>query len=338
MRIKLIKDMEIDFRKYNLTEVRESAWDYIRMLSKVHCNYSTSAIKRLGSKEQPIPEIETEAVTRLHNAIAAIDRDAVVKVLGNYKDFEEHDPRGWVESAKSALKALLPLITRERLHIAKRIDLNLKQLRQDCQDMITWLDQQLEILNVRDYMTPTLEEEAWIEELPDMEVADWLALYIFIPELSVSSRKRLLTIALAADGIDDEKKARLHEALAQIDEQIKEAARGEQAAEHNACISTEPRTDRAKQAFAKALELDFMIKTSNGYKWTFDNGSKVSLGYFICMVYNQDNTRITPFKALGKLFGVSRLDRAAEQATSAKKPQPWRDGIDKLLQSLESNT
>ena len=212
--------MEIDFRKYDLTEVRESARDYIRMIDWVHYNYSSTAIKQLGSKEQPIPEIVTEAVTRLHNAIAAIDRDAVVKVLGNYKDFEEHDPRGWVESAKSALKALLPLITRERLHIAKRIDPNLKQLRQDCQDMITWLDQQLEILNVRDYMTPTLEEEAWIEELPDMEVADWLAWNIFIPELSLSGRKRLLIIALATNSIDEEKKAKLREALTQVEEQI----------------------------------------------------------------------------------------------------------------------
>ena len=330
--------MDTDYQNYDLAELRESALGYVRTLTEIHYFYSTQAIRQLGNKSYPIPDSVAAAVVRLHNAIAAIDRDAVIKVLGNYKDFEEHNPRGWVDDAKSSLKALWPLITRKMLHIAKRIDPNLKQLRQDCQDMITWLDQQLEILNVRDYMTPTLEEEAWIEELPDMEVADWLALYIFIPELSVSSRKRLLTIALAADGIDDEKKARLHEALAQIDEQIKEAAKGEQAAEHNACISTEPRTDRAKQAFAKALELDFMIKTSNGYKWTFDNGSKVSLGYFICMVYNQDNTRITPFKALGKLFGVSRLDRAAEQATSAKKPQPWRDGIDKLLQSLESNT
>lgn len=222
--------MEIDFRKYNLNELRESAWSYIETLNQVHWFYSTAAIKQLGSKEHPIPENVTEAVTRLHNAMAAIDRDAVIEVLGNYKDFEEQDPRGWVDDAKFALTALLPLIKREKLHIAKRIDKNLNQLRQDCQDMIAWLDQQLEVLNGRAYMTPTLEEEAWIEELPDMEVADWLALYIFIPELSVSSRKRLLTIALAADGIDDEKKARLHEALSQIEEQVNETARIEQAA------------------------------------------------------------------------------------------------------------
>ena len=66
--------MEIDFRKYNLTEVRESARDYIRMIDWVHYNYSSNAIKQLGSKEQPIPEIVTEAVTRLHNAIAALHR------------------------------------------------------------------------------------------------------------------------------------------------------------------------------------------------------------------------------------------------------------------------
>ena len=55
--------MEIDFRKYNLTEVRESAWDYIKTLKDVDWYYSTPAIKQLGSKEHPIPENVTNAVS-----------------------------------------------------------------------------------------------------------------------------------------------------------------------------------------------------------------------------------------------------------------------------------
>lgn len=215
--------MEIDFRKYNLSEVRESARDYIRMLDQVYYNYSSTAIQQLGSKEHPIPEIVAEAVIRLHNAIAAIDRDAVIEVFSRYKDFSENDPRILVVDAKSALEDLLPLIKiakKGRLFIAKRIDPNLKQLRQDCTDMITWLDKQLATLNERDYMTPTLDEVACFEDLLEIDAIEWLNWNIFIPELSLSGRKRLLIIALATNSIDEEKKAKLREALTQVEEQI----------------------------------------------------------------------------------------------------------------------
>jgi hypothetical protein len=98
--------------------------------------------------------------------------------------------------------------------------------------------------------------------------------------------------------------------------------------------SQEPSTERAKKAFEKALEAGYMEKTATGYKWLYNGGRKGGLGYFLIMVYNPDNTRITPFTALGALFGVSRLDRAADQATSTKKPQQWRVAIDELLKNL----
>ena len=128
-----------------------------------------------------------------------------------------------VVDAKSALEDLLPWIKiakKGRLFIAKRIDPNLKQLRQYCTDMITWLDKQLATLNERDYMTPTLDEVACFEDLLEIDAIEWLNWNIFIPELSLSGRKRSLIIALATVDIGEEKKARLQEALSQIEAQI----------------------------------------------------------------------------------------------------------------------
>lgn len=99
----------------------------------------------------------------------------------------------------------------------------------------------------------------------------------------------------------------------------------------------EPSTERAKKAFEKALEAGYMQKTPTGYKWLYkqnERGYKASLAYFLIMVYSPDNTKVTPFRALQALFDVSRLDRAAEQATSTKKPQQWREAINELLKHL----
>lgn len=92
--------------------------------------------------------------------------------------------------------------------------------------------------------------------------------------------------------------------------------------------------ERAKRAFEMALKDGFMEKTATGYKWLYNGGSKACLAYFLAMVYNPDNSRITPFTLLERLFNVKRLDRAAEQATTAKNPQWWRECIDKLLQEI----
>ena len=77
-----------------------------------------------------------------------------------------------------------------------------------------------------------------------------------------------------------------------------------------------------------------MEKTATGYKWLYNSGSKASLAYFIMQVFSPDNTKQIPFKALGQLFDVTRLDRALDQATTAKKPQQWRGAIDNLLKDL----
>lgn len=96
----------------------------------------------------------------------------------------------------------------------------------------------------------------------------------------------------------------------------------------------EPSTDRAKKAFAAAVKVGFMEKTGTGYEWKYNNGSNASLAYFVVKVYSPDNTSQTPFTALGRLFGVSRLDSHADQVFQAKKEQKWRAGIDELLKGL----
>lgn len=85
-------------------------------------------------------------------------------------------------------------------------------------------------------------------------------------------------------------------------------------------IPQELNTDRAKEIFAKAVKAGYMEKTATGYKWLYNSGSKASLAYFIMQVFSPDNTKQIPFKALGQLFDVTRLDRALDQAATAKSP------------------
>lgn len=99
--------------------------------------------------------------------------------------------------------------------------------------------------------------------------------------------------------------------------------------------SQEPSTQRAKKAFAKAVEAGMMEKTAIGYKWLYHNGSKASLSYFLVQVYNPDGSKVTPFKALEHLFSVTRLDSASYKAfVEVKSPQKWRGKIDELLKEL----
>ena len=100
-------------------------------------------------------------------------------------------------------------------------------------------------------------------------------------------------------------------------------------------VPQEPSTERAKKAFKKALEAGYMEETDTGYRWLYNNGSKVSLGYFLVQVYDPDGSKETPFIALGKLFNITRLDSYADKAINeVKKPQKWREPLHELLKDL----
>ena len=99
--------------------------------------------------------------------------------------------------------------------------------------------------------------------------------------------------------------------------------------------SQEPSTERARKAFAKAVEAGYIEKTATGYRWLYNGGSKASLSYFVVQVYNPDGAGITPYKALDELFGVSRLDSAYNKAVlETKQEQKWREPIDELLKEI----
>lgn len=92
-------------------------------------------------------------------------------------------------------------------------------------------------------------------------------------------------------------------------------------------------TERARKYFARAVEAGYMTRTDTGYKWLFggERGALARLGYFLYRTLCPTNTEKIPQQAVNKLFGVNRIDSAIAQLLNAKKPQKWRNEIDKLF-------
>lgn len=88
-------------------------------------------------------------------------------------------------------------------------------------------------------------------------------------------------------------------------------------------------TDRATKYFNRAINVGWMEKTTNGYKWKWgEPRGKARLGYFLKNIYNPDGCNHIPYKGLENLFGVKRLDISIDQTMIAKNPQKWREEID----------
>ena len=104
-------------------------------------------------------------------------------------------------------------------------------------------------------------------------------------------------------------------------------------------------TDRARAAFAAALEKGWMIKNGNGYEWrgVDGKGSIAQFAYFCGRIYGykwgykstiyggNDGEHI-PWEALQALFSTKgNLHKSISQVYNSKKPQPWRSLIDAIL-------
>lgn len=100
-------------------------------------------------------------------------------------------------------------------------------------------------------------------------------------------------------------------------------------------------TERAREAFAKAIEKQYMVALEDGkYRWigTDDKGKTAELAYFLGRVYNYKHTingnvgEDFPEERLNELFGVTRLYSSLTQVYDAKKRQRWRSLIDALFE------
>lgn len=97
-------------------------------------------------------------------------------------------------------------------------------------------------------------------------------------------------------------------------------------------------TERARTAFAKAIERGYMERTASGYKWLFggDRG-KARLAYFVERVYcptPTDTLTAEICRQIEQLFGVNRLDRTMQQNADTGKSaavKKWRATIDALF-------
>lgn len=106
-------------------------------------------------------------------------------------------------------------------------------------------------------------------------------------------------------------------------------------------LPKELNTERARMAFAKAIELKYMEPVADGrFRWigTNDKGIRAELAYFLGRVYNYENTisgnagEGFPEEALNELFGVTRLYSSLTQVYNAQKPQRWRSLIDEIFE------
>lgn len=180
-----------------------------------------------------IPQHVTNAVNNLHHVIGAIRKDEVhswlfknddEKGLVCRFDFIEADPIDLVKRTIATLKHLWIEI-RDRGEIIEQIDRQCDEVWLFCEDWAEWLQHFVPILEngrqVAYNTTPTDKEKRWLRFLLQWKIDRWLKVFIDSNEsLSLIGKRRLLQLALATDGIDEQKRARLQEALSQVEDQI----------------------------------------------------------------------------------------------------------------------
>lgn len=104
-------------------------------------------------------------------------------------------------------------------------------------------------------------------------------------------------------------------------------------------LPEELNTATAVRIFTMAISKGWIEPRANGLKWigVGRRPNVAQLAYLCGRVYGyvyrngRNEGEHIPYEALGKLFGVTRLDRSLSQVYEAKNPQFWRKDIDNLF-------
>lgn len=211
------------------------------------------------------PQHITDEVNKLHHVMDGMNKEDVhnwlfkeddKKGLVCRYDFINEDPIDLVKRTKNVLEHLWEEI-RDKGEIIEQIDTQYDEVWEFCETWASWLEQLLPVLeNLRQVAydtTPTDKEKRWLRFLLTWNISRWLNVFINSnASLSLFGKRRLLKLALATDGIDEEKQARLHEALAQIVAQIEhqlKKANAREELERMMKMAKTP-TDKQKSFFA----------------------------------------------------------------------------------------
>lgn len=92
-------------------------------------------------------------------------------------------------------------------------------------------------------------------------------------------------------------------------------------------------TPRARKAIEGAIAHRLIESAPEGLKWrgVGSRGVKAQLGYFAKLTWLPTMKESLPEKAINKLFNVNRIGSTIDGVMLSKKPQKWRDIIDKLF-------
>ncbi len=189
-----------------------------------------------------IPQHITDEVNKLHHVMDGMNKEDVhnwlfkeddKKGLVCRYDFINEDPIDLVKRTKNVLEDLWEEI-RDKGEIIEQIDTRCDEVWEFCETWAEWLKPLIPTLeNLRQvaYDTPpTDKEKRWLRLLLKWNISRWLMVFIDSnASLSLFGKRRLLRLALATDGIDEQKKAKLRAVRMQIEEQLKETTRIEQA-------------------------------------------------------------------------------------------------------------
>lgn len=159
------------------------------------------------------------------------------------------------------------------------------------------------------------------EEMFKMDFLKWRKL---VRDISVEEQKR----AGDYSPLDRVRNNKMVKDKRELWDRIKTVFEHREPKQQSVQSSPELDTEEVRKYFARAINIGYMKKEGNGYRWLFGgNKGQVRLGYFCNKVFLQPR----PINKLEQIFGVKKLSasitNAGIEATRADVKK-WRDEMD----------